>query len=282
MKIAYKTGLIVALCLALWPALASAEPPKPKGNLVYADDFSEPKKTGLEDNPEAKDYGRGFHAPGVYILNLHKASDTHWTLIPKHAYGEFTMEIDLWDDSDSFQGSASQGIVFRAKDDMHLYAVLIDPRGGKYTARKLDGMDKWSDLIAWKPSSLIKRKSEINHLRVDGDSGAFTIYLNGESLDSFSDSTYPQGGFGMIASTGDATETLMHFDNVNIYTTEAKPAEAMQPAGQMEPAGQMQPHAGMQPSNLPTTGQSESTAPLALAVFAFGLLLLGLWVRRRL
>jgi len=28
-------GLIVALCLSLWPALASAEPPKQKVKLVY-------------------------------------------------------------------------------------------------------------------------------------------------------------------------------------------------------------------------------------------------------
>ena len=282
MKIAYRTGLIVVLCLALWPALAAAQPPKPKGNLVYADDFSDPKKSGLEDAPEAKPYGHGFHAPGVYVLNLHQPNDTHWTLIPNHAYGQFTIEMDLWDDSDSFQGSAAQGIVFRAMDDTHLYAALIDPRKAQYAVRKLDGKDSWSDLIAWKPSSLIKRKSEINHMRVDGDGNKFTIYLNDESLDSFSDSAYAKGAFGMIASNGEATETLMHFDNVNIYTTEAKPTSELQPAGQMGATGQMQPHSGMGPSMLPTTGQPGDVEPLAIAAFAVGLLLVGLWARRRL
>src|SRR5262245_41723205 len=190
MKTLWKAGLLVALCLALWPTFVGAEPPKPKGKLVYSDDFSDPKKSGLEDKPEAADYGRGFHAPGVYVLNLHKNNDTRWALLPNKAYGELTIEVDLWDDSDSFQGAVSQGVVFRAKDNTHLYAVLIDPRNAKYAARKLDGTDKWSDLIAWKASPHVKQKSEVNRLRVDAEGDTFTIYLNGEALDSFSDASY--------------------------------------------------------------------------------------------
>jgi hypothetical protein len=276
MKMACRAGIVVALCLALWPALAGAAPPKPKGALVYADEFSDPKTSGLEDNLAAKDYGRGFH-PGVYILNLHKSNDTHWVLLPKLAFGEFTLEMDLWDDSDSFQGSAAQGVVFRAMDASHLYAVLIDPRGGKYTVRKLDGPDNWSDLVASTSSPLIKHKSDINHLRVDGEGSKFTIYLNGEALASFSDTAYAKGGYGMIASNGEANETLMHFDNVNIYTTEAQPTGQMQPAGQSQSGGQMQ----MQPSSLPVTGEAGNVIPLLALGCALAFLVLGAWTRQR-
>ena len=258
MKAVWKAGLLAALCLALWPALAGAEPPKPKGNLVYSDDFSDPKRSGLEDRPEATDFGRGFHAPGVYILNLRTNNDTRWVLFPNQTYGEFTLEMDLWDDSDSFQGTVAQGVVFRAQDDTHLYTVLVDPRNGKYAVRKLNGKDTWSDVIAWKDSPFVKRKSEVNHLRVDGAGSTFTVYLNGESLDSFKDAAYAQGGLGMIASNVDAVDPLMHFDNVKIYTTEARPA------------------------NLPNTSAAGESAAWPLAVCALALLSLcaGIGLRR--
>src|SRR5258706_12769660 len=82
MKRVFKTGVIAVLCLALWPALASAAPPAPKGKLVFEDDFSNPTKSGLEDNLQATDYSRGFHAPGVYHLKDLKDKATNWELFP--------------------------------------------------------------------------------------------------------------------------------------------------------------------------------------------------------
>lgn len=257
MTTACRTGLLIALCLALLPALAYSAPPKPMGVLVYSDDFSDPAKSGLEDMPDAPDYGRGFHLPGVYILNLHKASDTRWTLFPNKSYGQFTLEMDLWDDSDSFQGTATQGVVFRAQDNTHLYAVLIDPRSGKYAVRKLNGSGAWSDLIAWKASPGIKRKSEVNQLRVDASGDSFTIYLNGEQLDTFKDGSYAKGGLGLLATNTDAVDPLMHFDNAKIYSTEGAPA------------------------SLPQTGQARSEEGPLLAGLAFTLLVLGGWVLRQ-
>ena len=55
--------------------------------------------------------------------------------------------------------------------------------------------------------------------------------MNGELLDSFSDSAYQVGGLGLIASNVDANDPLMHFDNARIYTTETGSA-ALSPTGQ--------------------------------------------------
>jgi len=267
MKVAFKTGLIVALCLALLPVLASAAPPTPQGKLVYQDDFSDPKKSGLEDNLQATDYSRGFHAPGVYHLKDLKAGETHWELFPKQSYGELAIELDVWDNSDNFKGDLAQGVIVRAQDDSHFYAVLLDPRKGQYAVRKLNGKDTWTDLIAWKASPLIKQQEGVNHLRVDADGSKFTVYLNGESLDSFSDTAYTKGGIGLIATNVDATGNHLHFDNVKLYTTEAQTAPTTPST--------------TQPGDLPKTGQAGSDLALLIACFALGLLSLGVWVRRK-
>ncbi len=259
-------SVLVILTLVLGAGRVWAAPSAPAGTLVFSDDFSDPKKSGLEDNVNATDYSRGFHAPGVYHLKLSKNDDTRMSLIPNQSYGEFSVEMDLWDNSDSFTGDVSQGIVFRTTDATHMYAVLLDPRNGKYAARKLDGAS-WSDLIAWKASSLVKSKSDVNHLRIDGTGGKFTLYLNGESLDSFSDPSYTKGGLGLIASNIDAPTPHMHFDNLKVYSTENTFGQG----------------GGNQPSSdLPVSGHTDNTLLITMLSLAILLLGSGASLRKRL
>jgi hypothetical protein len=271
MKAVFKIVLFAALCLALWPALVGAAPPQPAGKLVYDDDFSEKTKSGLEDQLQATDFSRGFHAPGVYHLKDVKAGEIKWVLFPKQSYANLSFALDTYDNSDDFNGDVAQGVIFRAQDANHFYAVIVDPRKGEFAVRKLDGANKWTDLVATKASALIKKESGVNALRVDGDGDKFTVYLNGETLASFSDAAYKQGGIGLIASNTDANGMHMHFDNVKVYTTDtAAPA-----------TGQTSGTATGQPTNLPATGQPGAIEPLALAAGAFVLLMLGLWARQR-
>jgi hypothetical protein len=250
MRAARVLWLAAALCLTLWPALATAEPPAPAGDLVYSDDFSDPTRSGLEDNLRATDYGRGFHAPGVYHLQLYRNDVTYWSMFPGLRHADFSLELDMWDNSDSLAGDAAQGVIFRAQDASHFYAVLVDPRKGDYAVRKLSGDDGWSDIVAWEASPLVQRQSQINRLRVDAARDDFTIYLNGEQLATFSDSSYAGGGFGLLAMNVDATQPHMHYDNLEVYSTE-------------------QPQAG-----LPRTAETPGPAD-ALPLVALGLALLG-------
>ena len=262
MKRVFKTGVIAVLCLALWPALASAAPPAPKGKLVFEDDFSNPTKSGLEDNLQATDYSRGFHAPGVYHLKDLKDKATNWELFPKQSYGEFSYQTDLWDNSDDVStGDISEGVVFRATDDTHFYTVLVDPRKGKYAIQKWSSKTTSSDLVAWTDSAAIKRRNEVNQVRVDGEGSNFTIYLNGEKLADFSDSTYTKGQTGVIASNVDAPGNHIHFDNIKIWSTEA--AVATTP-----------------PSTLPITGGSTGMPLLLWLGLGLALLAMGARLRR--
>jgi Domain of Unknown Function (DUF1080) len=257
MRLAFKTGLIAALCLMLWPAIAGAAPPTPKGKLVYEDDFSS-KKSELEDVLTAPDYSRGFHAPGVYHLKDVKDKETHWELFPKQSYGQFSYQVDVWDNSDDVSaGDISEGLVFRATDDTHFYAALVDPRTGKYAVMKWDG-SKSSPLVDWAESPAIKRKAEVNQVRVDGEGGNFTLYVNGEKLTDFKDSSYAKGGIGFISSNIDAPGNHIHFDNVKVYSTEAA-----------EP-----------PAALPTTGAAENTSLWLVLALGLALLSLGVWTRK--
>ena len=140
------------------------------------------------------------------------------------------------------------------------FTVLIDPRSGQYAVRKLDGR-QWTDLVPFTESPAVKRQAEVNLLRVDGEGKDFTVYLNGETLTSFSDASYAKGGLGLIAANVDAVDPHMHFDNLKLYSTEPGPASQA-------------------PGALPTTGDADSSLALVLAALAALMLASGATARR--
>ncbi len=222
------------------PILAPA--PAPLGELVFQDDFSDIQgqaaRTGLEDDQQNNEFSRGFHAPGVYHFQP-KLRDARWVVLPRVAFGEFSILAEVWDNSDDRAGEVAQGLIVRARDEAHFYAVLLDSRQGRYTVRKQDGKDNWADLIAWTPSAAIKQADAHNQLRVDGQGGDFSIYLNDVKLDSFSDDSFAYGMLGMIVANGDADQPHIHFDNVSIWSSDPPVVDTELPPTRETPAGQM-------------------------------------------
>jgi serine/threonine protein kinase/formylglycine-generating enzyme required for sulfatase activity len=205
-------------------AEAAGPPPRPAGKQVYTDDFADPKKSGMENLVKATDFQRGIHPPGVYHILVLQPNETHVELFARQAYQNFSAQIDLNDNSDDLAGSVSQGMVFRARDHQHYYALLIDPRAGKYSLRRQNG-DKLEELIPWTESPLIKLQKDVNKLRVDATDAAFTFYLNDAKLAGFDDKTFAGGMIGFIVANGDADKPHMHFDNLEIWSSDA-PSQA--------------------------------------------------------
>src|SRR6185436_4500116 len=182
---------------------ATEPAPAPAGTQVYADDFADIKKSGMENLVKATDFQRGVHSPGVYHMLVLNPNETRVEIFARQAYQNFSAQIDLNDNSDDPAGAVSQGMVFRARDRQHYYALLIDPRAGKYSLRRQDG-DKLEELIPWTESPLIKLEKDVNTLRVDAADAAFNFYLNNTKLASFEDTTYSSGLLGFIVANVDA------------------------------------------------------------------------------
>jgi formylglycine-generating enzyme required for sulfatase activity len=214
--------------------------PEPTGRIAIQDNFDnkEAPVSALEDQLQAPDFRRGFHPPGVYHV-IPPANTASWVLAPRQLVGDFSYQIELWDDSDELRGEFSEGIVFRARDTTHFYALLIDPRNGRYTVRKYDGRQSFSDLIPWTESPLVNRQKEHNLVRVDAQGENFTIYLNGKQAGAFSDGSYVSGMVGLISDNVDAVEPHPHFDNLTLWSNDQPPVAPDLPAERQDPAGDM-------------------------------------------
>lgn len=77
---------------------------------------------------KATDFQRGVHSPGVYHMLVLMPNETRAELFARQFYKNFSAKIDLSDNSDDLAGAVAQGLVFRAQDRQHYYALLIDPR----------------------------------------------------------------------------------------------------------------------------------------------------------
>jgi formylglycine-generating enzyme required for sulfatase activity/tetratricopeptide (TPR) repeat protein len=223
-------------------ATAAGAVPPPTGQLVAEDEFKDRGvESGLEDLVNDTVFQRGYHPDKgeVYHLKLLKDHDTRAVFFPRRFYNNFNMQIEMWDFSDDFSGSVHQGIVFRVRDPNHYYTFLVDPRAGRYSVRKRNGPDAWSDLVPWKVSAAVKRNQDHNLVRVDAAGDKFTIYLNDQLLDSFSDGTYQSGMLGMIVENVDAQQPHMHFDNFKAWSDDPPPATASLEAIRQTPGGEM-------------------------------------------
>jgi serine/threonine protein kinase/formylglycine-generating enzyme required for sulfatase activity len=227
------------------PTTAASKPepiPEPLGQQVNSDDFNDLNRldpNGLADLRGAKDFERGFHAPGVFHMKLPNPNDTEAVLMPRQIYANFSVQSVMWDNSDTSVGSVSQGMVFRASDASHYYALMIDPRTGQYSLRRQDGPGQTSDLIPWTPSPLINQGKEKNTLRVDANGHTLSFYLNGSQLATHDDDAYEQGMIGMVVANIDAEAPHMHFDDLQIWSTDQPPAAPALPAERKDPNGDM-------------------------------------------
>jgi len=234
------------------PAATVAVPPgvpapEPVGKIIYESNFNdaaqqpllEEARSGLRDQKDDPAFEHGFHAPGVYHMKLLRPNETHSVVIPRFAAGDFTVLSDVWDNSDSLTGSAMEGLVFRARDDVHFYAAMLDPRKGQFAVRKQDGKDQWTDLVPWTESPLVKRRNEVNQLRVDAVGDAFKIYLNGNQLAEFSDKSFAFGMLGMVVTNIDAPTPHIHFDNYKVWSNDPPPRDPGIEATRANPNGDM-------------------------------------------
>jgi formylglycine-generating enzyme required for sulfatase activity/tetratricopeptide (TPR) repeat protein len=214
--------------------------PEPAGRIVIQDDFNnkEAPVSALEDNLRAPDFRRGFHPPGVYHV-IPPANTSNWVVAPRRVVADFSYQIEVWDDSDELKGDFSEGVIFRARDLTHFYALLIDPRNGRYTVRKYDGLNNITEPIPAKDSPLVNQQKEHNIVRVDGAGSTFTIYLNGKQADTFTDDSYSAGMVGLIAANVDAIEPHPHFDNMTLWSADAAPVAPDLAATREDPAGNM-------------------------------------------
>ncbi|HEX5692803.1 MAG TPA: protein kinase, partial [Roseiflexaceae bacterium] len=90
----------------LAPTTASDQPtgeplPVPAGQQVLQETFADLNTSGLADRLDDAEFARGPGPQGGYQLGVTNPNDVRWAVLPRQAYTNFTLQVDLHDASEN-------------------------------------------------------------------------------------------------------------------------------------------------------------------------------------
>ncbi len=185
--------------------------------VIFADDFTNPD-TGL-GHYETGDGWSAYYEDlaGYYTVELD--SDAYFDdyylgyTLPE----EFAISVlgDFFGSQDS-----GYGITFQVMpDDPNLRYEFLISGDGFYGAYRADNADTYTTLIDWTESDFVVQGGAYNDISVIGEGSTYSLYINGEFVDSFTDDSYSGGSFGLIAENYDLEQpTTAYFDDLVVVS----------------------------------------------------------------
>jgi len=107
------------------------------------------------------------------------------------------------------------GMFFAAADNTHYYRFLITPYG-EYNVWKLNG-EEWTKIFDWAKSTKINSGyNKENTLKVTNSGYTYTLFINGEQVNQFTDIAPFGNKIGLIACTGKKADENFPYTPVDV------------------------------------------------------------------
>ena len=186
-------------------------PTVPPSNLLYEDDFSDPKSGAVE---QSSAQGESYYKDGEFhgVLNMRDWSSWQYRRNAGR-FKDFIIEEDIR--LVSGPKDSSYGLIFRCQDDDNFYRFLVSADGSYVVGARLDG--KWVDMPRWMMSEYVEKGYSTNHLKVVCKGDQIEVYVNGHYLTAVVDDSFADGYIGGIISTVEPGAHVV-FDNLKVYS----------------------------------------------------------------
>jgi hypothetical protein len=195
------------------PKVAATATQPGLGRILFQDNFSDSSSGWVEtDLGDAQFKYDG----GVYSIALTKGGLNSFSVLPKHAFDNVSIEADAT--LTAGPTNSIYGIICRATAGnvmQKAYEFLITADGG-YGIIKVTGPNAGeSNLLGQEgKSSAIHTGKATNHLRADCSASDLALYVNGSKLLSVTDNEFKQGQTGFaVSSPANSSGYTVHFDN---------------------------------------------------------------------
>lgn len=180
-----------------------------RGDVLLEDDFSDDTIWGLLDEGNTE---IAYNNEALQI-KLFAENWIAWTTPNGEFYENVHAEVTARN-NDGESTSAFGLICYQQENATSYYYAVITPAGQYTIAKAEDGKD---DIFfiedTWGDSDLIANKSTYR-IGMDCGNGTLSLYVDGQLIDSVSDSSYTSGSSGVIAWSGDKVSTAdVSFDD---------------------------------------------------------------------
>lgn len=187
---------------------APTSTPSPK--VILSDDFSSMKWGTGTDSDSSVEYANDALQMIVYTKNFFV-----WSAPNTENYKNMHMEVTvLNNDTDT---TTAFGLLCGQQDvDNNFYYLAVTPAGQYAIAKASDGQEDifLTNNDAWASSDLIAKDAASYNVGADCGSGTLTLYVDGQKIDSVSDSSYINGKVAIFTWSGEeATKTDVSFDD---------------------------------------------------------------------
>lgn len=189
------------------------EEPVSSSDVLYEDDFREGRSNwGVgTDADSAVEY-----VNDALNIQLFRKNYFVWTSPTDEPYENVHMEVTVTNNgSDADAAFGFFCAVQYPIDDSHYY-LAITPRGEYAIAKAALALDDeiLTNNGTWDSSDLIPENADSYRLGADCGNGILTLYVNGEEVDSVSDSTYTSGSFALFVLSPNTVNTINYsFDD---------------------------------------------------------------------
>jgi len=144
-----------------------------------------------------------------------KASDFKRTWAGKASLQDYTVKADAKYVAD---GNSQIGIAFRAQDENHFYALLIDKANGTLQLYWTENGGATLNPIGLAVTGLVFNDNQFYELKAQLEGNTIKCYLNNELKKNEADTHYATGKIGLLTR-----QTHAHYDNIEVKAANEPP-----------------------------------------------------------
>lgn len=145
-----------------------------------------------------------------------------WSTPNNEVYQNIHIEVTVTNNDG--ESTTAFGIICHQQDAVDSYYYLAMTPGGQYAiaiAKEGETDIFFTNDDQWGDSSLITQNKDTYRVGADCGNGVLSLYVDGQLIDSVSDSTYTSGAVGLFAWSGDSVSTAdVTFDDFIVTSLE--------------------------------------------------------------
>ncbi len=187
---------------------------QPGGNVLFSDDFGDPK-SGWD--VRKTDNGASGYQDGRYFIRVDKPKYQLWSSPGQSFEGDVVVEVTAGLASGPQENE--MGVICRYQDKKNFiygsvgadgYYAIVEIKNDTATILTGNGKFRQSDAIP------VGSETYLIRLACEGD--RYTLFVNGEQIDSASSSAFSSGDAGLLAGTFDQGGVEILFDDFKVST----------------------------------------------------------------
>ncbi len=208
--------IAIMLCcvqISLAKDFGTSSAPQSEGELLYSDNFSDPKSGWYRSSNPDRAY---VYEDGKYHIIINKPNWWYTSNLGKN-FSDFVMETEAT--LEDGPAASDYGILMRYinSENFHSFQLRGD---GNYMFGGQKGGEPFTITPWTQRTDAIRTNNSANLIRIVCDGDMFSFYVNGEWLEDAYDDTFAYGDIVFLVGALGGNSTHVSFDNLTIWSVE--------------------------------------------------------------